>query len=57
LIECKLSATKPHTALTRFAAQFSQAKAVQLVFNLRQEEFRNGIAITDTAKWLNGLAA
>ena len=57
LIECKLSDTKPHAALTRFAAQFSQAKAVQLVFNLRQEEFRNGIAITDAAKWLNSLAA
>jgi len=57
LIECKLSDNKPHTALTRFAAQFSEAKAVQLVFNLRQEEFRNGIAITDAAKWLNGLAA
>jgi predicted AAA+ superfamily ATPase len=57
LIECKLSDTKPHTALTRFAAQFPQAKAAQLVFNLRQEEFRNGIAITDAAKWLNGLAA
>jgi uncharacterized protein len=57
LVECKLSDAKPHTALTRFAAQFSQAKAVQLVFNLRQEEFRNGIAITDAAKWLNSLAA
>jgi len=57
LIECKLSDTKPHAALTRFAAQFPQANAVQLVFNLRQEEFRNGIAITDAAKWLNGLAA
>jgi uncharacterized protein len=57
LVECKLSDTKPHTALTRFAAQFPQAKAVQLVFNLRQEEFRNGIAITDAAKWLNSLAA
>ena len=57
LIECKLSDTKPHAALTRFAAQFREAKAVQLVFNLRQEEFRNGIAITDAAKWLNGLAA
>jgi predicted AAA+ superfamily ATPase len=57
LIECKLGDTKPHTALTRFAAQFSEAKAMQLVFNLRQEEFRNGIAITDAAKWLNTLAA
>jgi len=57
LIECKLSDTKPHTALTRFAAQFPQTKAVQLVFNLRQEEFRNGIAITDAAKWLNSLTA
>jgi predicted AAA+ superfamily ATPase len=57
LIECKLGDTKPHNALTRFAAQFPQAKAIQLVFNLRQEEFRNGIAITDAAKWLNSLAA
>jgi predicted AAA+ superfamily ATPase len=57
LIECKLGDNKPHRALVRFAAQFPDAEAVQLVFNLRQEEFRNGIAITDAATWLSNLAA
>ncbi|MEQ1592334.1 MAG: hypothetical protein ABL892_08100 [Thiobacillaceae bacterium] len=57
LIACKLGDNKPHRALIRFAAQFSQAEAVQIVYNLRQEEFRNGIAITDAANWLAKLAA
>lgn len=57
LIECKLGDNKPHRALTRFAEQFSDASAVQVVYNLRQEEFRNGITITDAANWLARLAA
>ena len=57
LIECKSGDNKPHRALTRFAGQFSDAEAVQIVFNLRQEEFRNGIMITDAANWLARLAA
>jgi predicted AAA+ superfamily ATPase len=57
LIECKLGDNKPHRALARFAAQFPDAEAVQLVYNLRQEEFRNGITITDAANWLARLAA
>jgi len=57
LIECKLGDNKPHRALVRFAAQFPDAEAVQIVFNLRQEEFRNGIMITDAAAWLAKLAA
>ncbi len=57
LIECKLGDNKPHRALLRFAAQFPEAEAVQIVFNLRQEEFINGIAITDAANWLAKLAA
>ncbi len=57
LIECKLSDIKPHKALVRFAAQFPEAEAIQIVFNLRQEEFRNGITITDAAIWLAQLAA
>lgn len=57
LIECKLGDAKPHRALTRFAAQFSEADAVQIVYDLRQEEFRNGIAIKDAANWLAQLAA
>lgn len=57
LIECKLSDSKPHRALVRFAAQFPDAQAVQLVYNLRQEEFRNGIMITNAANWLSQLSA
>ena len=57
LIECKLSDNKPHRALARFAQQFSDTDAVQLVYNLRQEEFRNGIRISDAATWLGQLAA
>jgi predicted AAA+ superfamily ATPase len=56
LIECKLSDNKPHRALMRFAAQFPDVDAIQIVYNLRQEEFRNGIRITDAANWLAQLA-
>ena len=57
LIECKLGDNKPHRALARFAEQFPDVDAVQIVFNLRQEEFRNGITITDAASWLARLSA
>lgn len=57
LIECKLGDNKPHRALARFAELFPDAEAVQIVYNLRQEEFRNGIVITDAANWLARLVA
>ncbi|MDP2230709.1 ATP-binding protein [Methylotenera sp.] len=57
LIECKLGDNKPHRALMRFALQFPDAQAVQIVYNLRQEEYRNGIVITDAATWLAQLSA
>ncbi|MDD3884401.1 MAG: ATP-binding protein [Gallionella sp.] len=57
LVECKLGDNKPHRSLIRFAEQFSSADAVQIVQHLRQEEFRNGIRITDAATWLQNLAA
>lgn len=57
LVECKLGDNKPHRSLIRFAEQFSSAGAVQIVQHLRQEEFRNGIRITDAATWLQNLAA
>jgi len=57
LIECKWGDNKPHRALARFAERFPGAEAVQIVYDLRQEEFRNGIAITDAANWLSRLAA
>lgn len=57
MIECKLGDNKPHRGLMRFAGQFADANAVQIVYNLRQEEFRNGINITDAANWLMRLSA
>jgi predicted AAA+ superfamily ATPase len=57
MIECKWGDSKPHRGLMRFAEQFADADAVQVVYGLRQEEFRNGIKITDAANWLMGLAA
>ncbi|MBK8741069.1 MAG: ATP-binding protein [Betaproteobacteria bacterium] len=57
LIECKSGNNKPHRALARFAAQFAGVEAVQVVRDLRQEEFRSGITITDAASWLGRLAA
>ena len=57
LIECKLGDTKPHRGLMRFAADFPEAEAAQIVYDLRQEENRNRISITDAANWLAKLAA
>ena len=57
LIECKWGDNKPHRALVSFAAQFPDTDAVQIVYNLRQEEFRNRIRIVDAATWLAQLAA
>ncbi|MEI7842040.1 MAG: DUF4143 domain-containing protein [Gallionellaceae bacterium] len=57
LIECKLGDNKPHRALTRFAKHFPDSTAVQIVYHLHQEEFRNGITITDAANWLEQLEA
>jgi len=55
LIECKWGDNTPHRALARFAELFPNAEAVQIVHDLRQEEFRNDIRITDAAAWLAGL--
>lgn len=57
MVECKLGDNKPHRGLSRFAGQFPDVKAVQIVYGLRQEEFRNGIRIADAANWLLGLSA
>ena len=57
LIECKLSDKVPHRALTRFANHFAEAEAVQIVYELRQEEHRAPVHILDAASWLRGLAA
>ena len=57
LIECKLSDKVPHRALTRFAGHFAEAEAVQIVYELRQEEYRAPVHILDAANWLRELAA
>ena len=57
LIECKLSDDQPHRALSRFAEQFPQAQAVQLVRHLRQEQQRGRVQVTAAAPWLASLAA
>ncbi len=57
LVECKLSDKAPHRALTRFANHFAEAEAVQIVYDLRQEEHRAPVHILDAANWLRGLSA
>lgn len=57
LVECKLSDAAPHRALTRFAGEFPQARAAQVVRDLRQPEQRGKIEITRAGDWLNGLSA
>ena len=43
--------------MTFFARKFPAAEAVQLVRNLRHEECRASVRITDAADWLAGLEA
>ena len=57
LVECKLSDTKPHRALQRFAADWPNAQAVQLVRECRAESDVAGIQIRDAAPWLVALDA
>lgn len=55
LIECKLSDTRPHRALTRFAEQWPQAQAVQLVRECKAESDIGRLQIRDAATWLAAL--
>ena len=57
LIEVKCSDNTPHATLIRFAAQFPEAKAVQLVYNLRVSQRTHGIIIDDMASYLSELEA
>jgi hypothetical protein len=57
LIECKLSDSSLSPALVKFSNQFPNAKAVQLVKNIRQEEQRGSIQIARAAPWLSQLSA
>jgi uncharacterized protein len=57
LIECKLSDTNVHRALAGFASRFPEAESIQLVRDLRQEEYRAPVRITAAAPWLASLDA
>lgn len=52
LLECKTADSALHRPLVRFAEQFPQAAAVQLVSELRQEESRGRVNLRRTADWL-----
>jgi predicted AAA+ superfamily ATPase len=57
LIECKLTDTKPHRALARFAGEWPQARATQLLRDLRNAHDIGRVEMRPAAAWLNGLAA
>ncbi len=52
LVECKLTDAKPHRALTRFAEQWPQAQAIQLVRDCRAEADIGRLQVRDAAQWL-----
>lgn len=55
LIECKLSDSKVHAALERFAEEHPKAKAIQLVRNLRHEIHHPQLTVEPAAPWLGRL--
>lgn len=55
LVECKLSDSQPHRALARFADQWPQAQAVQLVRECKAEADVGRLQIRDAAPWLAAL--
>ncbi len=55
LVECKLSDHKPHRSLGRFAEQWPQARAVQLVRECKTEADHGRLQIRDAAPWLAAL--
>ncbi len=57
LIECKHADNCPASALFKFAEQFPGAQAIQLVRELRQEEYRQPVSIFKGASWLADLSA
>ncbi len=52
LIEVKLNDTKPQRALTRFAGEWPDAKAVQIVRHLRTGQDHSRVHVRDAADWL-----
>jgi predicted AAA+ superfamily ATPase len=57
LIECKHADNRPGPMLIKFAGLFPQAQTIQLVRELRQDEYRRPVSILSGAKWLAELMA
>jgi predicted AAA+ superfamily ATPase len=57
LLECKHADRRPTPALIKFSRLFPEAEAIQLVRELRQEEFRRPVSIMKGADWLAELSA
>jgi uncharacterized protein len=57
LVECKLTDDKPHRSLKRFAAQFPQTEAVQLLRDLRHSFDVGSVQIKRADAWLSELLA
>lgn len=57
LIECKYADNRPAPALRKLAQVFPDAQAIQLVRELRQEEYHSPVNILKGADWLATLAA
>lgn len=57
LVECKLTDPNPHRALVRFAGEWPQAAATQIVRHLRHDERRADVDVVRAAEWLAGLEA
>ena len=55
LVECKLADAKPHRALARFAAQWPQAQAIQLLRDCPVEADIGRLQVRDAAPWLAAL--
>lgn len=55
LVECKLSDAKPHRALGRFAEQWPNAHAVQLLRDCKVESDVGRIRVREAGGWLEGL--
>jgi DNA-binding GntR family transcriptional regulator len=51
----QLADTTPHRALLRFAGQFPEATASQIVRDARQREQRGAVAVVPAGAWLVGL--
>lgn len=57
LVECKYADNRPSPTLIKFAETFPRAQTIQLVRELRQEEYRRPVSILSGAKWLSELKA